>query len=193
MRKVTMLVFAAAALHAGMAAQDRTKLEVFGGYSLERTAPCGTGFGGCLSEGSPVPSTIFNGWDAAVTGYFYKSLGVTADFGGHYAHVTNSGYDLGSAHRYSFLFGPAYAVRMQRASVFAHALFGEVSEGNPNRTVVMDYTKFMWALGGGLDVNLSRNFAVRPVQLEYERNGVESFGTQSTNGFRYSAGIVVKF
>ena len=74
MRKVSMILFVAVALNGSMAAQDRTKLEVFGGYSLEHTAPCGTGPGGCLSEGAPLPSFIFNGWDASLTGYFYRGV-----------------------------------------------------------------------------------------------------------------------
>ena len=199
MRKVPMMLFLIVALNASMAAQDRNRFEVFGGYSLEHVAPCGTSFGGCVVEGSPLPSVNFNGWNAAVTGYFYRSLGVTADFSGHYAgNVMNNGFDLGSVHRYTYLFGPTYAIHLQRATVFARALFGGISEGAPTTVIHLDYNEFMWAVGGGLDVILSRHFAVRPAQLDYERHGVASFGTGSnptvpTNGLRYSAGLVLRF
>lgn len=190
MRKAWILVVAAAMMNVSATGQETPKFELFAGYSLERIAPCGTAFGQCISEGS-VPSTTFNGWNASITGYFYKFLGFTADFGGHYAYV---GVAADSAHRYSYLFGPACSLRSGKIGPFAHALFGEISQGSPTQVIRMDYTNFMWAVGGGLDVRLHRRLAFRPLQLDYEKHQVASF-TQgaTTQGLRYSAGVVWKF
>jgi len=147
-------------------------------------------------QGVPFPPTNFNGWNASVTAYVYKSLGITADFAGHYAsHVV---YDpVAGAHRYSYLFGPTYSVHGRVGSVFAHVLLGEVSQGS-SQLSALDYMKFALAVGCGLDLNVSRRLAIRIAQFDYERARVPSFnnasaGTESENGFRYSAGAVFKF
>jgi opacity protein-like surface antigen len=61
----------------------------------------------------------------------------------------------------------------------------------------MNYTKFAWAVGGGLDVNASRHLSMRVVQLDYERSRVPSFGTTENSelatGLRYSGGVIIKF
>lgn len=190
MRNALMVVVAAAIMNVRATAQETPKFEVFAGYSLERVAPCGTAFGQCISEGS-IPSTTFNGWNASFTGYFYKFLGLTADFSGHYAYV---GVAADSAHRYSYLFGPVCSLRSGKIAPFAHALFGEISQGSPTQVIRMDYTNFMWAAGGGLDVRLRRRLAIRPLQFDYEKHQVASF-TQgaTTQGLRYSAGVVWEF
>ena len=175
-------------------AQDRPKVEVFGGYSLESIVPCGTG---CRELGITFPPTDFNGWNVSLTGYLYKSVGVTADFSGHYASQIVYDPVVGS-HRYSYLFGPTYKFRGNNVgSVFVHALFGAISQGS-GQLSSLDYTKFAWVLGCGLDVNVSRHFLMRPVQFDYERSSVPSFGNGSdaaepVNGFRYSGGVVIKF
>jgi len=173
-------------------AQHQTRLEVFGGYSLESITPCGIG---CRELGTRFPMTIFNGWNASVTGYLYKSFGITADFGGHYA--SQIVYDpVVGAHRYTYLFGPTYIIRGEVGSLFMHALFGGVSQGS-DQLSNLNYTRFASALGGGLDVNGSRHFSFRPVQLDYERSRVPSFGTPETSeavaGLRYSGGVVITF
>jgi hypothetical protein len=190
MHKVFLLVVAALLFVINAAAQEQPKLEVFGGYSLERIAPCGTQAGGCgYQEPPPFPASNFNGWNASLTRYVYKSLGVTADFGGHYSNVA-TGVNF---HRYSYLFGPVYAFHSEKSSAFVHALFGAISEGEA--ADLRGFTYFAWAVGGGVDVKVSRLLSVRPVQLDYERSSVPGLitGSLGVNGFRYSGGVVFKF
>jgi hypothetical protein len=174
-----------------VAAQNNLKVEVFGGYSLERTRPCD----GRLGCGNSIPdrsSETFNGWNASVTTYFYKFLGATADFTGRYGQVFSAEADSGS--RYSYMFGPTFAARGGRVVPFVHALFGLVSQRDKQHSG--EYDKFAWAVGGGTDFNVSRWIAVRPVELDYERVSVPGFvsgQTFATSGVRYSAGIVLKF
>jgi len=174
-------------------AQDQPRIQVFAGYSLESIIPCGTG---CRPAGESFPLTNFNGWNASVTGYLYKSLGVTADFTGHYAsHIV---YDpVVGGHRYSYMFGPSYAFRGSVGSLFLHALFGEISQGS-DQLSNMNFMKFAWGFGGGLDVNITSRLSMRPIELDYERTKVPVYGfapgaTQTVTGLRYAGGVVIKF
>jgi hypothetical protein len=173
------------------------KGEVFGGYSLERVAPgCGSNY----RCGSPIagPATDMSGWITSLTGFVYRSLGVSAQFAGNYNGTAALSYS--SVHRHSYQFGPAYEVRWRRASAFAHALFGGVTQkSSPDQT--LSYTEFLWSVGGGLDYKASRRVSIRPVQLDYERprvpvvdtGGPTPISPVGANGLRYSAGIVVRF
>lgn len=48
---------------------------------------------------------------------------------------------------------------------------------------------FAFALGGGLDVKVNDNFAIRVAQVDYLG---DKLGGQTGNNFRYSAGIVIR-
>lgn len=125
-----------------------------------------------------------------MTDYFYKSLGATVDFSGHYTTHALGPFDSVHLHRCSFLAGPVYAFHAPEVTPFVQALFGGIVQGSSE-----PYRSFMWVIGGGVDANLSRRIAIRPAQFDYERHSVPSFGTATdwTNGFRYSAGVVLKF
>jgi peptidoglycan-associated lipoprotein len=168
------------------------KPELFGGYSLERIAPgCGSNYR-CGNPNSPGDATNLNGWIASATGYFYKSLGVSAQFAGGYNGTAALSYS--TVHRHTYQFGPAYAFHVRSASIFAHALFGGVTQGS-STDQSLSYTAFLWSVGGGLDFKISRRISIRPVQLDYERQRVPvpSFPAISSNGLRYSAGVVLRF
>ena len=102
-------------------------------------------------------------------------------------------------HRYAYQFGPVYTFRWERASAFTHALFGGMSQGVSQGSIngsAPGYTAFVWSVGGGLDINLSNRLAIRAAQIDYERHNIPAnFGQPAspTNGFRYSAGIVLRF
>jgi hypothetical protein len=111
--------------------------------------------------------------------------------------------DFQAPHRDAYQFGPVYTFRWQRASAFTHALFGGVSQGVSQASIngpAPSYTAFIWSVGGGLDIKLSTHLLVRAAQIDYERHNVpvESDGpsassTLPTDGFRYSAGVVLRF
>jgi hypothetical protein len=50
---------------------------------------------------------------------------------------------------------------------------------------------FAMAFGGGLDVNLNKMVALRPVQLDYFTTRTGQTGNFADH-FRYSAGVVIK-
>ena len=182
-----------------LASAQSDQFELFGGYSLERIPPgCGSNYRCGTSTNMIGPATNMSGWITSLTGFVYRSLGISAQFAGNYngtAALSNS-----SVNRHSYQFGPAYAVRWQRTNVFAHALFGGVTQ-NSSADRSLSYTRFIWSVGGGLDLRTSSRISIRPVQLDYERQsipvaatgGPPPFSPISVNGLRYSAGIVIRF
>lgn len=174
------------------ASAQAPKVEIFGGYSAEHIAPCGTsttfaqGFSCGLEEGELGTSKgYFNGWEASVTGFGHRFFGVTADFSGHY-------HALGSDSRYSFLFGPTFALHTPVISPFAHGLFGAVKE-NGSFDPARSFTKAEFVIGGGVDVNVARHVAARVAQIDYEWQKNPTNGLPNPNGLRFSAGVVFKF
>ncbi len=185
-------------------AQQRSELPsrgtIFGGYSL-------------LNNNS----NNFNGWDAQGTFNLTRNFGVTADFSGtsrQVAGVSFAGFSAGSQqHLYNFLFGPTATAYFGRSSVFGHALFGSARSSLGAGVTVpilggfsapLDTASgFAMAFGGGVDIGLSRHFAIRAAQIDFLRtnfNSVDalaaglSTGTSNNqNSFRYSGGIVWRF
>jgi hypothetical protein len=168
------------------------KVEVFGGYSAEHIAPCGSsttfdqGVSCGLEQGELETSKgYFNGWDASVTGFANRFFGFTADVAGHY-------HAFGSDSRYSFLFGPTFALHTPLLSPFAHALFGAVKESASDEPT-RNFTKAEFVIGGGLDLNVARHIAARVGQIDYEWQKNPTNGLSNPNGLRFSAGVVFKF
>ena len=54
----------------------------------------------------------------------------------------------------------------------------------------MTSNDFTWAAGGGIDINVIKNLAVRPAQFDF---GQIRSDMDNVNLVGYSAGVVVKF
>jgi opacity protein-like surface antigen len=157
-------------------AQDNPKAEIFGGYQWTRVD---TGVSG-------VDSVNLNGWNASVSGYFTKYLGVSGDFSGAYGSPFG-----GSVKVHTFMFGPVvHFPNSSKITPFAHALFGGAHASGSGFGLSASDTGFSWAAGGGLDVNLNSRWAVRLAQADFLQTRIASL---TQNNFRYSAGIVIKF
>ncbi|HEV2117649.1 MAG TPA: hypothetical protein VGR48_16565 [Terriglobales bacterium] len=201
MQRFTLVVFVCLLLPGVLLAQDETpRVTVFGGYSLQRNG-----------------GNNANGWDGQGTFNFNRFLGVTADISGTYRNIASLPVPIISAgvnqHLYTFLFGPMVTGNLGRASVFGHALFGEARAGSSAgvslpfiggvSTGVNSASAFAMAFGGGLDLNLGRHFALRPVQLDLVRTqfsptdalttGLSTSTSGVQNFLRYSGGIVFRF
>jgi len=180
-------------LLSGADSYAEAKAEIFAGYSFQRAAPCGVSGSGCNFEHSEGPLTgNFNGWEAALTGYWKNTLGVTADFTGHYgsSKLPSFSSSPGASVRfssYSYLFGPTYARHLSQVTPFVHGLVGGVSW----RSNLTQYSDLAWVLGGGLDLKARQHFAVRIAQLDYLGNRAPNRVTASS--WRYSFGLVFAF
>lgn len=192
---------------------------IFGGYSLlHANNSLGSGLGSDLgSLGTSFGGNNFNGWDGQGTFNFARHFGVTADFSGNskqLAGISFLGFSAGTQqHMYNFLFGPTVSTSFGKSSVFGHALFG-MAHSNLSAGVtvpilggisapITSANAFAMAFGGGVDIGLSRHFAIRAAQLDFIRtnfNSVDALASglstslnNNQNSFRYSGGVVWRF
>jgi hypothetical protein len=135
------------------------------------------------------------GGSASVAFYFNHYFGVVGDFGGYNFTGQPKGF---SEQIYTIMFGPRFTFRKDRRySPFAQALFGGgrviINEGAPQG----GESSFVAIFGGGLDIRVSRHFAIRAVQIDYvmthfANTSVSPSIPATQNDFRVSAGIVFR-
>ena len=177
MYRVLCVAFVVLLVLSGVAAaQDNSKVDIFGGYQYTHVS---TGVSGA-------PTFNFNGWDASLSGYFNKYVGISADFSGAYGSPLGASFKI-----HTFMFGPIVRfTNKSRVTPFAHALFGGVHGSASAGGFGAGETDFSWAAGGGIDVGVNHRFAVRLAQADFLQTRIASL---TQNNFRYSAGIVIKF
>ncbi len=206
------------ALTVTAAAQNPPKFEVFGGYSFLRVDTEGV-TGGTFGADAALKLN-YNGWAAAAQYNLKKWVGVTADLSGHYGTpVTIPGVALPSANSFTYLFGPTVYHQASHARPFVHFLVGgnRVSVGSSATTGsgVTD-SGFSFALGGGLDLKITKHISIRPGQGDWlytkhnacqltgqapidcsaflVQNGFPaSLARPHQNNFRFATGVVFDF
>jgi len=213
MHKLTKLLALILLLPLAAVAQEQPKATIFGGYSYLRN-----GSDNFLNNSTVSGSNSLNGWEGQGTYNFTRYFGITADVNGIYRTVASfsllPGVSASASQRlYSVLFGPTVMANFGRVTVFGHALFGEAysSLGAGVSLPIIgglsqDLTganAFAMAFGGGVDIPVSRHFAIRAAQLDLLRTQFSSLDAFSTglsnsssgaqNSFRYSAGVVFNF
>ena len=170
--KTLMRLAAVMFLMAGCAfAQGTPKADVSAGYSFLRLG----GSGGVNQQGGTVAITRnFNDW-----------IGIVGDFGAY--HSSPLGVSLNT---YTFLAGPRFtANRKGTASPFAEVLVGGAHLTASVAGLSNGATAFAIGAGGGVDLRISRNVALRP-QIDYLalRSGGETL-----NALRGSFSLVIRF
>jgi opacity protein-like surface antigen len=165
-----------------------------------------------------------NGLNVAGTFYFTPTIGITGDFSAHFDKddvripVGTFGSTVARdvrfrAQTYNYLVGPQIRfTNNSRLTPFARVLFGgqtnrvkidNFTVGNTNLGRVSDTrTNFAMAVGGGLDVRVNKNFAIRAIQIDYlpsferDRTNILSTGRrlngERTDQIRLGFGIVIK-
>jgi len=154
----------------------------------------------------------FNGWEASGQYNLNRWFGVKAALSGHYGNLISATFASAppivpldfsgpDQHIYDYLFGPVVSRRARRYTVFAHGLLGgeHVGFGNfalPPGPVPISLPGpsssnwFAVALGGGVDLKVTRHFAVRAGQFDYQFVNSSANGSGHQNDFRFSSGIV---
>ncbi len=180
-------------------AQETPQWEVFGGYSYLRVD---------LGPTSPLPSfdqiigsghVSVNGWHASIAENVTSWFGAVVDVSGHYniqaLNLTPFGFpgQTLKVNRSAYVAGGGPQVsyrRFERASLFAHALFGAVQVRAKVPTTGLKRSDNAWGmtLGGGIDVKLSSHLAVR-AQADLIRT---HFSDLIQNSVRVSGGLVYR-
>lgn len=147
------------------------------------------------------------GWHVAPALKINRFLSFTGDFSEYYGNFgvfvddsANSGlvFDQRFHHRVrTYSAGPEIGVRIAHLRPFAHALVGVThgiafdKEQDQNFNIVKTQTeqkRFSYALGGGLDVNLTKHVSLRAVQIDYFRNNFSELDPTDPNGILTKAG-----
>jgi len=179
------------------AAQDQPapKWEIFGGYSF--LYPNATVHGVLPLGVLPLSSNLESnprGGGASVTYNFNRWAGITLD-----ASKEWSAGEVGVAKRIddagfsNVSLGPKFTYRTEHLSPFVEALLGE---HHLSPDAFHDVTKLGFMVGAGLDLNLSRHFALRLIRADYVfsnyRYGPSSV-TPATDlrGVRVESGIII--
>lgn len=196
MRKLFLLLAVMVAVGVTVKAQDTPKAEIYGTYSFLRAdidyfndeSLHGFGFG---VQGNPKP------W-----------LGLVFEYGGNYGKsqvkqfrgtVYQTPVDVDTSTT-TYLFGPRFSARSKAVTAYAHGLFGLARN---NIEVVLPnglnegQSQFAFAIGGGIDINLGKHFALRAGQFDYlpihSDLPLNNGGSSWLRNFRYQTGIVYKF
>jgi outer membrane protein OmpA-like peptidoglycan-associated protein len=179
------------------AAQDQPapKWELFGGYSFVHP---GGDVHGVLPQGIlPVSSRLESnprGIGASLTYDFNRWFGLTGDISGHWGSgETGLSRRIDDAGFYNLSLGPKVTFRGDHFSPFLEALVGD-HRLEPDAFHDIDRLGFM--IGGGLDVNLTRHFALRLLRADYLMSSYRygpSASTPATDlrGVRLQSGLVL--
>src|SRR5579863_9339962 len=101
-----------------------------------------------------------NGWDGSLrvpVPFFSSWLGVKGDVSGTFAGNSPNF----NPHEYFFLLGPQVSAHMGKSTLFAHGLVGSAHLASNALPDLKSDNTFAVAVGGGLDLGISRNFAWR--------------------------------
>ena len=142
------------------------------------------------ADGDDFPRQTSGGIQASVSGRLTSVVSLVADVGAHF----NTASDLGpnfpgvvaKTSVYEFLAGPRFTARGDRVDVFAHALAGWAV----GRSSLRGFADSAFALGGGggVDVRVTRRFAVR-AQFDWLGSFVDILEANT----RLGAGLVYRF
>jgi hypothetical protein len=162
MRKFVLLAAVFGLVSFSTPAQEYPKVEFFGGYQFTHLDS----------------SVNSNGWNFSTTGNLTTWFGGKADFSGTYKYGANL---------HTFMFGPVFTLHKSGdLAPFAHVLVGNdyISDGRST-------SGFSMAIGGGLDVKVNHQVALRLVQADWLPLYVGSNWVNKNT--RVSAGLVLRF
>lgn len=119
----------------------------------------------------------FNGWNFSVAGNPTRWFGVVGEISGVYVDELKL---------HTFLVGPKFSYRGDsRLNPYVQTLIGAAHASNGSGE-----TGFAWTLGGGLDVKVHKNVAVRVFEATYL---LTRFFEENQHNGRLSAGVVFRF
>ncbi len=182
-----------------LAAQDQPgpKWEFFGGYSVFQPGADVHGVfpGGLLPVSSRLEPNP-RGAGASLTYDFNRWLGITLDASTHWRGGESATIKTIDDTGFSNLsLGPKFTFRHHYVSPFLEVLVGDHRLAP---AAFHDINKLGFLAGGGLDINLSRHFALRPIRADYVYSNYRygpSVSTSATQirGVRLQAGFNFMF
>lgn len=205
-----VLVFGAVAF-----AQDNPKVEVSIDYSYIHANP---------QNNDIIKPFSLNGGGGAAAFYFNNHIGIEAEFEGYGSFTHSLGIPAGNlacpgsancfvtaeGNLFTYNIGPIVKFRSNHFEPFVEATFGGAhsnfygslftSCGGASSCVGATNSPsnnaFDFIIGGGIDIPVTKSFAIRPVQLDYVLtrfgNGFTG-GNNNQSNLRYQAGLIFRF
>ena len=179
-------------------AQDYPKAEFYGTYSL------------FVADIDVLDNESLHGWGVGIQGNLTRWFGLVGEYSaGHGASGPLTIETPGSIilipevdlRVRTYLFGPRLSYRTDPVTVFGHFLVGGGHLKIEDEVTGLDIgnNEFAMAVGGGVDVNLGKTFAIRAAQFDYLpihtdiRDRVGGGGSSWAHNTRFQAGVVIKF
>jgi opacity protein-like surface antigen len=174
------------------------KVEIFGGYSFLRlnldAVP------GSADVGANLGNLDTHGFNVSFAGNPARHIGIVSEFSQYTKSETFNvlGSPIADGVNVKFrvltlLFGPRVTLHRGKVEPFVHALFGGARASAEAAALGLSQEDvgyaFAYALGGGLDVKVHNNIAIRLGQVDYL--GARA-GGEGLNNFRYSVGVVIR-
>jgi len=138
-----------------------------------------------------------HGGNVSVAVNLNEWFGIVGDFGTHFAsNVASAGSDL---NLYTYTAGPRISIRKTGPIVpFAHLLLGGGHAGGSLYTMnfqggTASRNAFVGIFGGGVDLSVSRHFAIRAVQVEWMHSRFANGLLDRQNNMRWTTGVVFRF
>jgi opacity protein-like surface antigen len=188
----------------GAFAQEIPKVDIFLGYSMFRA-----------NSDQGIDAFTMNGGIGTLGWNFNNHFAAEFEFGGYSTGHIN-GRDIDTTNL-TYLFGPRFSwSRKSKFDPYVHFLFGgdrltysgtpgavacNPTSANCTTYLANSQANFGMAIGGGLDIKLTKRFELRPVQLDYLLTRFETINVanptvtsnHNQNNLRYSAGLVFNF
>lgn len=207
---VAAAIVIGSAAFATFAQDGRHIVEVFAGYSFLHSD---TGFNEATGIPRDVSDMDFNshGFNASVAGNLHRYVGLKFDLSTHGSerNIENGFGDVGGLKLRTTQFLGGVQIKDNRTDggrfrPFAHALVGVAHQSlSPTTSIVFIPAERgrindpAMAIGGGIDVNISRRIALRLIQADYNpifrrdhRFPVSTLQGRTQNNFRIGFGIV---
>ena len=185
-----LLAVAQVAAQTSAPMNDMPRAEVALGYTYMRARTVVTG--GCCFN--------MNGGSASVAVGVNRWLSLAGEVGGYYTgNVQSSGNTLSV---FPFIFGPRVSYRRSECvTPFVQGLFGGGHAGGTLYTRSFRQgsappsarNAFAMAVGGGLDVNISRRWAIRVFQADWFFTQFPNGVTDHEHNLRITSGVVLRF
>jgi outer membrane immunogenic protein len=213
--RTVVLVSTMMAFTAPIFAQDTARWEIFGDYSYLQFNPSVTGLQSRAFNGGgggvQYNFAKYFGIKADFQGYgstsWTKTVTAPVVVTPHgVVETIPAGTFTSNGNMFTYLFGPTVGLHTSKFYVYGEVLFGGSNSngyGNLERainlgggTLAVSGTQhpYTMAVGGGLDWNVSKHFAIRLADLDYMLTRYTNPLTQTNNqnNFRYVGGVVIK-
>jgi opacity protein-like surface antigen len=171
---------------AASAQEVAPKVEIFGGYSYLRADTSIPG----------ISRISAHGFNTSLAGNITKHIGIVGELS---RFTISEGFAVSGlgpvrvdSNVVTYLFGPRITLHRGKVEPFVHALFGGARENDkfsPGSFSESTENAFAFALGGGLDIKVHDNFAIRVAQVDYL---ADKLAVDTSNNFRYSVGVVIR-